>query len=412
MKRILVLGAGYYHRRVYEKLRDGGYYLIAADQNSEAPAAGLAHEFHVVDIAAPNDIVELARLKEVDAVMPLNEFGMMSHAAAVEALGLLGNTTQSAGWAVDKELMRTRWQEGDLPQPRFVAFGGGGLIDDIAGAKSATATVGYPCVIKPADSGGSGRGIMIIRHDSEIEEAVEFARPYARNGRLLIESFIEGVEVTVEGLVVDGKHTVLAMSDKEKPALRTRVATSLNYPARFSAAILDRIVSIVDAAVFCLGLTHSATHTELIVTPEGDPILVELGARGGGGHIFSDIVEHVSGVNMPCTLAKILTGEADAVVPLHNTGACYRFFNPSSGKLLEVRGLEEAEAQKGVVDIGIFKKPGEWVGELPNSLERAGFVVTCGTDRTEAWERANLIERIVHFEVEQSAVNESSKGSV
>jgi biotin carboxylase len=396
MKKLLILGAGFYHRRIYQNLRRGGYYLVGVDRDPNAPASPLAHEFYAVDVTDVAAVVNLASEFTVDAVMPLNEFGMHAHAAAVEALGLLGNIPESANCAVDKELMRQRWAEWNLPQPRFAAFSSDGTFN-LEEVRKAAVYVGFPCVIKPADSGGSGRGVLILNGLEDLTEGVDFARLFARNGRLLLESFIEGTEMTVEGLVLDGQHTILAASDKEKPPLRTRVAMSLNYPANFDKVVMKRVHELVHKAVNCLGLTHSATHTELIVTPKGEPILVEIGARGGGGHVFSDIVELVSGVDMPCALAEILCGGRPDLKHLDQYGACYRFFNPQPGVLREVRGMEAASNLPGVVDIGMFKRPGDRVGSLSNSLERAGFVITRGRNRGEAWDMANRVERTVEF---------------
>lgn len=401
MKRIMVLGAGFYHRRIYEFLSRGPYYCIGVDRDPAAPAASLAHEFYPVDIANEKEIVNLARAVGVDAVMPLNEFGMRSHAAAVEQLGLLGNPPKSAEWVVDKEQMRSRWAQCNLPQPLFAAFGEAGRDTDMDDIRKAADHVGFPCVIKPADSGGSGRGVMILRTEDELVEGEAFASPFARNGRMILESYLEGIEITVEGLVVNGRYTTLAASDKEKPPLRSRVATSLNYPAFFDISIMRHVDEIIEKAVACFDLTHSAVHAELIITPENEPMLVELGARGGGGHVFSDLARLVSGVDMPCALAAILCGEQPDLSVLKRSGACYRFFNPPQGRLREVRGLKEAAKLEGVVDIGMFKRPGEKVGSLPNSLSRAGFVVTCGKDREEAWETANQVERIVRLVVDE-----------
>lgn len=401
MKTIVVLGCGVFHCRVLSVLRKGPYRLVGVDRNPEAPAARLAHEFYAVDIGDAEAIVNLARDVHADAVMPLNEFGMRAHAAAVEELGLLGNTRKSAELAVDKELMRQRWATWNLQQPNFVAFSAqdaefdSDRIVDLAKANG----VSFPCIIKPADSGGSGRGVLILNTADEMAEGVAFASQFARNGRLLLEDFVEGTELTIEGLVQDGEHVILAVSDKEKPSMRTRVATSLNYPAMFEPKVLGRVYTLVNDAVRCLGLTHSATHTECIVTPTGEPFLVELGARGGGGHIFSDIVALVSGVDMPCALADILCGDKPDIRPKRQTGACYRFFNPQPGVLQAVIGLEQAATLPGVVDIGMLKRPGELVGQLLNSFGRTGYVVTSGHDRKEAIERASLVERMVQFVV-------------
>ena len=404
MKRLLILGAGFYHKRVYRALRKGNYYLIGVDRDPNASAAAFADEFYPVDISDEDGIVNLAKHLGVHAVMPLNEFGMRSHAYAVEKLGILGNNLDSAEKSTDKEKMRLCWKDASLPQPLFYCFGNNNQEMDLKSARKAVDKIKFPCIIKPADSGGSGRGVLVLNNINELAEGIAFARPFCRNGRFVIEEFVEGTEVTVEGLVFNGEHTILAVSDKEKPPLRTRVATSLNYPADFNQSTMAYIHEVVHNAVKSLGLTHSATHTECIVTPEGTPLLIETGARGGGGHIFSDIVELVSGINMPCALAQILCGEEPELSNIKHQGACYRFFNPPQGIIKNIRGFKIAKKMDGVVDIGTVKIPGDTIKKLSNSLERAGFVLTKGKDRYAAWSKANQVERIVQFIVEPENV--------
>jgi biotin carboxylase len=363
------------------------------DKDENAPAASLSDEFYPVDIADKVGVLQIAQERDVDCVMPLNEFGMLSHAHCIEELGLPGNCSKLAEALVDKERMRRVWQTAGLSQPRFSVFS---RVDD---AYKAAKQIGYPSIMKPADSGGSGRGIMIVTGREDIKTAFTIAHPFARNGRILLEEFIEGTELTIEGLVCEGAHTILACSDKFKPPLKTRVATSLNYQALFSSEIMQDVNNLVDAAVHALGITHSATHTEVILTPDEKPYLVEMGGRGGGGHIFSTIVEATSGLNMPALLARILSGETPEVRQKYSRGACYRFFNPPAGRLCEIKYLEEAACLPGVLDIGVVKKPGDIVGYLPNSLSRVGYVVTTGQNRQEAWERANLVEETVQFVV-------------
>ncbi len=188
------------------------------------------------------------------------------------------------------------------------------------------------------------------------------------------------------------------MSDKQKPPLRTRVATSLNYPADFPEATLDQVRVLVRNAVQALGITVGPAHTEVIVTAEG-PKLVETGARPGGGHIFSLIVNAVSGVNMVQQTAKLLVGEAPSLEVKSQRGCVYRFFCPPSGVVKAIHGVERAREMPGVLDLGILKKPGDKVEELINSLERSGFAVVEGANRSQAIRRADEVERAVIFEM-------------
>ncbi|KWT91557.1 ATP-grasp domain-containing protein [Candidatus Magnetominusculus xianensis] len=383
-----------YYAKSIRKIREGGFHTIALDRDPQAQGSVEADEFYHIDIIDVEKVMRCAIDNGIDGIMPLNEFGMRTHAYIANELGLPGVHLDCVEAVVDKSIMRQCWRNERLNQPDFLVFTTKG------DAYCAAETIGFPCIIKPADSGGSGRGVIIADNRSDVDNAYDFAKQYARNGKIIAETFIEGIEVTVEGLCQRGEHKVLSISDKYKPDIKTRVATSLNYPAALSETILNAIKALVTRAVKALGLTDCATHTELIVSPEGVPYLIEIGARGGGGHIFSTIVEAVTGINMPLELAKILTGLQPDWIPRVQRGACYRFFNPPKGTIVGIEGLDEAKNIEGVLDIGVTKKIGDKIGELLNSQERVGFIVTSANDRNGAWELANYIERIVNIKVQ------------
>ena len=120
--------------------------------------------------------------------------------------------------------------------------------------------------------------------------------------------------------------------------------------------------------------------------------------------MFHTLIEAVSGVNAPVLTGRFLTGMAVEIPSVLRRGGVYRFFNPPCGVLREIRGIESARALPGVLDIAVVKRPGEVVGELPNSLHRVGYVVTTGATRAEAIRVADDAEATVELVVEpQSA---------
>lgn len=398
--RILILGAGIFHVRTLEKLKEAGFFVIAVDKNKDAPGAKACDLFFPIDITDVESILACAIEQKIDGIMPLNEFGIPTHAHVAKKLGLLGLSPHQVVAVVDKVTMRQVWQQSHLSQPDFIGFT---EKDELL---TAAQTLDYPIVIKPSDSGGSGRGILIVESDEELETAYQFAKPHARNSKLILEKFIDGTEITVEGLCYENQHHILAWSDKEKPNLKTRVATSLNYPACFDSNVFEKVKQLLERAINSLELNNCATHTELIIDKQNQPHLIELGARGGGGHVFSSIVEAVSGINMPVELAKILTGQRPNLKPKWQKGACYRFFNPPQGQIVAINGLQEAQKIKGVLDIDMVKKVGDHIGLLINSQERAGYLVTTGKTREDACNLANHIEKnVIHIKIEKSLLN-------
>jgi biotin carboxylase len=389
---ILVLSASYYHRRVFDQIREIGIKVVATDKNPTAEGASAADCFVPVDITDKKETLEIAKKHDIAGVMAINDFGVPTAAYVADQLDLPGIDDNSAFSATDKGVMRKCWQQAGLPIPKFH------IIHSLKDAKNASNQMKFPLVMKPANSGGGGRGVSILSNEGDVEWSYNFAVPYLRDGAIILEEFLDGTELTVEALTFENQTHILAISDKVKPPLRYRVATSLNYPASISQPVLERVTDIVKSAVEVLGITIGASHTELIVTPSG-PKLVETGARPGGGHIFTDIVREVCGVNMVQELSKILTGQPPDLNLKHQLGCVYRFFNPPPGQIRKITGVRRAMKSPGIIDLGVQRQEGDCIGELCDSFQRSGFIVAIGKNREEAIQRADLAEIKVVFDV-------------
>jgi biotin carboxylase len=398
LKKIAVLGAGIYNILVYKKLREGGFYTIAVDGNENAPAASHADEFVHLNFTDKEKLRQYFTQHPVHGIMPVNDWGTIPAAYASHALGLLGISETAAMASCDKGIMRDTWKKTGLPVPDYFVF------STLAELKEKVSHIGFPCVIKPTYSGGGGRGISVLKSQNDVEWAYEFAKPYVKNERFICEAFVEGTELTIETISIDGEVHVLAISDKYKPDLRTRVATSLNYPAALSADQEALVVETVKKAVLALGIHTGMAHTEAII--QGMEMrLVETGARGGGSHIFPLIIEAVSGINAPVLLANLLSGGNTHIPVIQKQGVVYRFFNPEPGILKGVKNMEEVKNWPGILDIGMLKKSGEAVGDLKNSFERAGHLVAAGVSRDSAIALADRAEKAIEFEVEDQYTN-------
>jgi biotin carboxylase len=393
VKSLLVLGAGVYYVRAIEEVRGAGYRTVVVDRDPGAPGLAIADAPHAADLSDPDAVLAVARAERVDGVLALNDFGVPTAACVSAELRLRGLTVETASLACDKGLMRERWARDGLAQPRFR------VVTDLAQARAAQARLGCPLVVKPADSGGGGRGVSVVREPGELEWAYDFARPHARNGRVVVEDFLDGTEMTIETVSHRGQVHVLASCDKVKPPLRTRVATSLRYPPALNGPPLEAVHDLARRAVTSLGLTDGPGHVEAIVTSEG-PRLVEMGARGGGGHVFSTVVEAVSGVPIVRESARLLAGDEPDLRVRHRHGCVYELFVPQRGVIRAIRGLDEARALPGVLDVGVTRRPGDALGELVDSLQRSGYAVVCGRDRLQAIRRAQAVVDTVVFELD------------
>ncbi len=226
--------------------------------------------------------------------------------------------------------------------------------------------------------------MSLVATEADLPWSVEFARRNQLTPDLIVETYVPGTEMTIEGLVQDGQPRLLAWSDKEaQPHERFRVAFALNYPARFPAEKLEEAKVLVGRAAGARGNVNGAIHAECMINVEGAH-LIELGARGGGGHIFGRIVEAASGVCMPVALAEILLGETVDLRRTQDRGVCYKFFAPPRGVFRSASGADEARKIPGVVDFGFTLKPGTRTGAVAGDADRPGFVVSTGDTREDA----------------------------
>ena len=280
-KTLLVLGGGTYCVRAIEAVREAGYRTVVVDREPAAPGLAVADVGRAIDMVDAPAVLALAREERVDGVMPLNDFGVPTAAHVASALGLRGLTPRTAELACDKGLMREQWERDGLANAEFRA------VVSEREAREACAAIGLPVVVKPADSGGGGRGVSVVREPDELAWAYDFAEPRARNGRIVVERFLEGTELTIEAISHDGDVHVLAVRTRQAAAADTR----RDEPAlsgRPLTAMLEQVHALAAAAVRSLGIADGPSHVEMIVTTDG-PVLLELGARGGGGHVFSVI---------------------------------------------------------------------------------------------------------------------------
>lgn len=381
-KRVLHLGAGPLMAHSIRRLKENGFEVYAADRNPRAPSFAIADGHSAVDICDVDAVTKYARAIGASVMLAVNEWGVMCAAEASARLGLRNLPPEVAERCLSKAMMRDCWRKAGLPQPDYR------IVRNRREMFGAADEVGYPLILKPSRNTGS-RGVSLVSCRSDLPWSVEFAEQNSQDGTWIVEEYVSGTEMTIEGLVQNAEPHILAMSDKEpQEHSRYRVAMALNYPAAFAPPQIRLAEEIVGKAALALGIQNGAFHCECMVNARG-VFLVEMAGRAGGGHIFGQIVEAVSGVCMPAALARIFLGESVALCPAFRRGACYKFFAPPPGIFDEVHGVEDAGKMPGILDLGFTMKPGTLVEAIDGDANRPGFVVSEGASRQEAIDHAD-----------------------
>lgn len=391
MANILILGGSEYQKHSIISIKEDSHIIHLLDRDNNPFCKQYADFFQAIDYSKKQEVLEYAQKNKIDCIVPLNDFGVHAAFYVSQKLNLKNSSYVTAKCSTDKGLMREIWQIEKIPQPHFKIFQKDDFID--------IGQFPFPVVVKPTDSSG-GRGITIAKNAEELKFSIDLAKSFTvNNNRIIIEEFIEGTEVTVEGLAYNGNIELLTYSDKIKPDSKYRVATSLNYPAFFNDSVKDAIFNIVRLSAELLGISNGAIHAELIVSYDETEIkIVELGARGGGGHVFGKIIEAVTGIDAPKEYVNILLDKKPSFNPTKSQGCVYRFFNPETHGILKSIEYDKSLFEKDfVLDYGFTIKIGDNYEGLSNSLKRIGFIVISGKDREEAIKNADYIENSIQF---------------
>lgn len=378
--RLLVLGAGAAQIGLLRAARARDLFVIAVDRDPSAPGFAYADKRALVSTEDEPGVDRLARAENVDGIISPGADWPVGVAARVAArLGLphpIDGAT--AVLATTKSRQRERLAEAGVPQPR--------LLDEPV----------PPCVVKAPDRQGQ-RGLTFVRTAEELPAAIEAAVAASRNGTYIVEEYVDGPEVTVNAVSIDGVFHPLAVTDRLTAAAPAfGVALAHAWPCVEST---QSPIEAARAAAEALGIRNGPTYTQIAVGPDGSRV-VELAARLGGGH-DAELVEAATGVPLNDLALDFALGEQASVVSTQSfrAGACVLFLVAPEGTLVGIERLEAAHAMEGVLDVRIYREPGFAFGPLRRGSDRAGAVLAVGDSRDDALAKARAAADEIRFVV-------------
>ena len=367
------------------------------DRAWQWPADSLVIDFGDPDAAAAVIAGADARDSPISAVLPVGgELPAKVAAAAARRLGLPANAPAAMASAANKLLMRRQLAaaadaDARIRQPRFAAFACGTPPEEVARHVSAPDGVGFPCVVKPLMLSGS-RGVMRADDGPSLAAAIArlerlLADPAVRHvdpeaaGQFIVESFVAGPELALEGLLTRGALHVLALFDKPDPLDGPTFEETLYVtPSRLPADRQQRIADAVAAAAGALGLETGPVHAELRWSARDDaPMVIELAARPIGG-LCSRSLRFEDGFSLEDVVVRHALGTVGIPARLGRASGVMMIPIPARvpSALRAVDGVEEARAVPGIEDVVISVRVGETLVPLPEGASYTGFVFASG----------------------------------
>jgi biotin carboxylase len=329
---------------------------------------------------------EFHRRFPVDAVVGVDDATAAPQAIIAEALGLPSNPAPAVIGARDKWQMRQALERAGIPGPRYRC------LNSQEAPNPMPPGFRWPVVVKPLSLSGS-RGVIRADNPDELETTVEHVRAIARivaaensttSGPdassprpvdlVLVEEFVPGVEVALEGLLSGGRLATLALFDKPDPLNGPFFEETIyTTPSRLSASDQSAVSAAVARAAEALGLRLGPIHAEIRMSPDG-PVVIELNPRSIGGRC-SRMLRFGAGL----TLEEIILRQAlDMEIPtLEREASAVGVMMipcPWPGILRRIEGEAAAASVPGIVELSINVRPGDRLVPLPEESLYTGFI--------------------------------------
>ncbi len=362
---------------------------IGSERRPDEPTNS-SGEFLPLDVRDPQAALPLtiafARQHPINAVIGVDDVTAVTAAAIAQAIGLPHNSVASVTAARNKRLMRELLSGQGIPVPHHTVFPLDG--DPREFAKQ----VSYPCVLKPLILSAS---CGVIRANDE----EEFRHAFSRVGALLtnmglvtqdeqarwilVEDFVPGIEVALEGLLTQGTLQPLAMFDKPDPLNGPFFEETIyTTPSRRSSDLQQNVIACAVRTAQALGLREGPVHGEFRVNEKGVWV-IEMAARAIGGRCSSTL-NFASGMSLEeLILRHALQMPLPSLTKQEQAAGVMMLPIPYGGRLSEVRGQAEARAVPGIEELTITAEPGDELVPLPEGTRYLGFLLARGTTPEE-----------------------------
>jgi len=395
MKTIMFLGAGEEQCEAIDIALDLGLKVIAVDGNPNAPGLKIADVGINADIKDVEAMIKIGKKYKVDGVMTHAVEIPQVVAKVAKALNLPGLDPDVAERATNKLKRIKCLTKHGVPCPRFETA------KTVEEAKRKAEKIGFPCVFKPIDNAGA-RGVIKVINKDEVGGAFNHTLNYTQKNVILIEEYLEGKELSTESIIYNSKIYTIAFADRNYHKKRFEpffIEDGGEMPTSLSKDDLEKVTQTVDTAIRALGIDWGVAKGDVIINKE-DVKIIEMAARTSGGRFCSVKVPLSTGINMlrPLILMAVgLTPDLNDLKPKFSRGVAERFIFPKPGKIIEIKGIDEAKRIEGIYKIHLNDdiKVGGKIERVTDHTMRKGYVIALGETREQAVRRAEKAVKMI-----------------
>lgn len=362
MKKLAVIGASYLQEPLVRKAKEMGIETHCFAWEEGAVCKDIADFFYPISIVDKDAILHRCQQIGIDGITTIaSDTAVVTVNYVAYRMGLISNPDEYSEITTNKYKMRRCFLDNDIPSPKFV------LADEenkwkVTGFK-------YPLIVKPTDRSGS-RGVEKVINPEQLEAAVSRAQKESFEHKAIIEEFVTGREISVESISFEGKHTILQITDKVTTGAPYFVELEHHQPSSISDAMKARVDEIVLRALDALHIEYGASHSELMISEDGDIRVIEIGARMGGDFIGSNLVQLSTGYDFLKGVIEVALGDFHKpIVSNHKHSGVY-FLSEETKHLKPI--IENWKDYPGIVEASITDSV---LRNVKCSGERSGYFI-------------------------------------
>jgi biotin carboxylase len=400
----MIVGAGDEQVPAYELAKRRGYVVVGSDLNPNAPGLKIAD--HVL-IASTRDAEETARVAlafhekhPISGVMTIANDVPFTVATVAKALGLRSISLDAARNVSDKLLMKQCFAAQQVACPWFTG------IDTAADLRRhLDADPQARFVVKPVDGRGA-RGVLLIDSGVDTDWAIEESRRWGDSGRLILERYVPGLQLSTESFVLDGKCHTPAMAERNYARLEqfkpNIIEDGGTIPALVDGATREAIDDLILRGAAALGIHEGIVKGDIVINEQGQPMIIELAARLSGGWFATHQIPAASGVDLVSAVMEHALGHpvaASDLTPDRSRATAIRYWYPSEGRIVAIEGEDALKQLPGLISYGFFRKPGDVQPPIKMHPDRFGFAIVSADTRDDALARINEALACVQIKV-------------
>lgn len=381
MKKAFVLGGTVPHIELIRQLHELNYYVYLIDYTNNPPAKSVADEHLKASTLDPQEVLGLAKEKQIDLIISSCIDQANSTACYVaEQLNLPHPYSYATSLDVTRKgLMKTIFKQGGVPTSDFY------IIDK---NDPREIHLPYPFVIKPTDA-NSSKGVFKIESEEEFNEKIEQSLSFSREGKAIVEGFVSGIEIQVDCVAVNGKAHVLMTSDKEnlQNGGKELQVAGFSIPGKICDHYKEDLKTIAQRIVDSFHLVNTPFFYQAICDDKGVWVL-EFAPRIAGGTRFDTVKMFSSYDYIKASINSFIGQPLDDKFETPDVKYVVRHLYMKPGIFTKVDGLDELLASGEIDTYFPFANPGREISTSMNSGNRIGAIMV----KEDSYEKAD--ERI------------------